>query len=142
MALALGPDAILPVCAPAIASRLQGTADLANETLLHDAVWRNDWARWLASAGAQRTVDPRGGPAFSLYALALDSALAGAGVLIGRWSLIHPHLEAGRLAAPFEYRLTMPDRLTLLAPPDGPSHPRAAAVMEWLRASAISAPSP
>ncbi|TCR63706.1 LysR substrate-binding domain-containing protein [Bosea sp. BK604] len=140
-AQALDPDAILPVCAPAIARRLENTADLANETLLHDAVWRDDWARWLASAGAPKTIDPHGGPAFSLYALALDAALAGAGVLMGRMSLIGPHLEAGRLAAPFEYRLTMPDRLTLLAPPDGPSHPRVAAVMEWLGSSANSQPS-
>lgn len=134
--LTLGRDAILPVCAPAIAERIGSIEDLAGETLLHDAVWRGDWARWLDSAGAPKSFDPRSGPAFSLYALALDAALSGAGVLMGRMSLIRPHLDAGRLAVPFEQALAMPDRLTILAPPDGASHPRAAPVMEWLRDSA------
>lgn len=132
----LGPDTILPVCAPAIAGRLKSTADLANETLLHDAVWRSDWTRWLASSGASTAVHPRGGPAFSLYSLALDAALSGAGVLMGRLSLIRPHLDAGRLTAPFRHELAMPDRLTLLVPPDGAGHPRAMAAMKWLQDSA------
>lgn len=134
-AQALGPDAILPVCAPAVASRLRSIADLIGETLLHDAVWRSDWARWLASAGAQTAIDARNGSAFSLYALALDAALSGAGVLMGRMSLIRPHLAAGRLAAPFAHVLAMPDRLMMLAPPDGAGHPRAQAVAEWLQRS-------
>lgn len=29
-------DRIFPVCAPSVAQRLKGIADLANETLLHD----------------------------------------------------------------------------------------------------------
>ncbi|RDJ27456.1 LysR family transcriptional regulator [Bosea caraganae] len=135
-ALALGPDAILPVCVPAIAARLKAAADLAGETLLHDAVWRGDWARWLDSAGARKVVDASRGPAFSLYSLALDAALSGNGVLMGRLSLVQAYLADGRLIAPLGPTLALPDRLTLLAPPDGASHPKAQAVMEWLRDSA------
>lgn len=138
-ALALGPDAILPVCVPAIAARLKAATDLASEMLLHDAVWRSDWARWLGSAGAGKTVDATRGPAFSLYSLALDAALSGSGVLMGRLSLVQPYLADGRLVAPLGSALALPDRLTLLAPSDGAGHPRAQAVMGWLRDSVEAA---
>lgn len=139
-ALALGPDAILPVCTPAIAARLKTTADLASETLLHDAVWRSDWARWLDSVGARKAVDAGRGPAFSLYALALDAALSGTGVLMGRLSLVQPYLADGRLVAPLGPALKLSDRLTILARFDDASHPKTRAVMEWLRNSVNAAP--
>ena len=132
-ALVLDPDAITPVCSPAVASRLQTVAGLADETLLHDAVWRGDWARWLASIDAGESVDPARGPSFSLYSVALDAALSGAGVLMGRLSLLQPYLADGRLVAPLGPALTTPDRMTLLLPAQG--HPRRQEVADWLQAS-------
>lgn len=113
-ALTLSPDMLLPVCAPALAPHLNCIADLAGVPLLHDAVWRGDWRRWLAFAGASGDVDPARGPSFSLYSLALDAALSGSGVLMGRLSLIAPHLRDGRLIAPFAEALPTGDALTLL----------------------------
>lgn len=112
-ALALTPDSLLPVCAPALAARLRTPEDLRSVSLLHDAVWRSDWQRWLAFVGIPVKVDPARGPSFSLYSLALDAALAGSGVLMGRLSLIEPHLRDGRLVAPFEERMPTGDALTL-----------------------------
>lgn len=133
-ALALGEDRLFPVCAPALAHKLRTPADLAGQTLLHDAVWRDDWARWLRHAGAG-DVDPGRGPSYSLYALALDAALGGAGILIGRGSLIAPNLADGRLVAPFTDELPSGDRLSMLFPPAGKPHPRRAEVVAWLEAS-------
>lgn len=113
-ALTLGPDTLLPVCIPALAPRLGSIADLARVPLLHDSVWREDWRRWLAFAGASGVVDPARGPSFSLYSLALDAALSGSGVLMGRLSLIAPYLGDGRLIAPFPEALPSGDALTLL----------------------------
>lgn len=131
----LGEDSLFPVCAPALAHKLRTPADLAGQTLLHDAVWRGDWARWLRHAGAGR-VDPGRGPSYSLYALALDAALGGAGLLIGRRSLVAPYLRDGRLVAPIANELPSGDRLTMLLPPAGKPHPRRAEVVAWLEASA------
>lgn len=125
------PDAILPVCAPALAAAIAAPADLARQTLLHDAVWRGDWARWLAHAGSSG-VDAGRGPTFSLYSMALDAALSGAGVLMGRTSLIGPYLADGRLVAPFAKSLPTPDRLTIIAGQDDDAHPQRAEVMAWL----------
>lgn len=135
-ALRIGPDAILPVCAPALAERLASPADLARQTLLHDAVWRGDWARWLAAAAPEAKVDPGRGPAFSLYSLALEAALSGSGLLMGRMSLVAPYLAAGRLVAPFGQAVPTADRLTLTPATNAGAHARRIEVMEWLAASA------
>ncbi|WP_377838519.1 LysR substrate-binding domain-containing protein [Bosea sp. UC22_33] len=135
-AVQLDADAIQPVCAPAFAARLTIPADLATQTLLHDAVWRSDWARWLAFAAPGTKVDPSRGPAFSLYSLALDACLSGSGVLIGRMSLVAPHLASGRLVAPFPQAMPTPDRLTLATATAAGAHPRRAEIMDWLAGSA------
>ncbi|WP_306222804.1 LysR substrate-binding domain-containing protein [Bosea beijingensis] len=134
--LQLGADAILPVCAPSLAAKLSSPADLAAQTLLHDAVWRSDWARWLAFAVPGTKVDPNRGPAFSLYSLALDACLSGSGVLMGRMSLVGAHLAAGRLVAPFAQAMPMPDLLTLAPATATGAHPRRAEIMGWLAGSA------
>ncbi|RXT19370.1 hypothetical protein B5U98_22195 [Bosea sp. Tri-39] len=130
-ALAFDEDSLFPVCAPALARALRTPADLAGQTLLHDAVWRSDWARWLRHADASGS-DTGRGPSYSLYALALDAALGGAGILIGRRSLVAPYLADGRLVAPFAEEFPSGDRLTMLFPPVGKPHPRRAEVVAWL----------
>ncbi|MFC5422513.1 LysR substrate-binding domain-containing protein [Bosea eneae] len=132
-ALALGEDSLFPVCTPALAGKLRTPADLAAQTLLHDAVWRSDWARWLRLAGASG-IDAGRGPSYSLYALALDAALGGAGILIGRRSLVAPYLAKGRLVRPFTEELPTGDRLSLLFPQAGKPHPRRAELIAWLEA--------
>ncbi|RYE30584.1 MAG: LysR family transcriptional regulator [Hyphomicrobiales bacterium] len=133
--LQLDADAILPVCAMALASRLSAPSDLATQTLLHDAVWRSDWARWLAFAAPGSKVDSSRGPAFSLYSLALDACLSGSGVLMGRMSLVGAHLAAGRLVAPFPQAMPTQDRLTLATATAAGAHPRRAEIMDWLASS-------
>lgn len=127
-----GQDAILPVCAPALAGRIATLSDLADATLLHDAVWRGDWRRWLGFAGAADMVDPARGPSFSLYSLALDAALSGSGVLMGRKSLIGPHLADGRLVAPFRQAMPTGDRVALTPARQRYLHPSAMAAKAWL----------
>lgn len=128
-------DSILPVCSPAMAGTIRELRDLAGRTLLHDAVWRADWSRWLAFAGASAEIDPARGPSFSLYSLALDAALSGSGVLMGRSSLIAGHLREGRLIAPFATAMPLRERLTLTAPAKARDS-RQAEIAAWLAASA------
>ncbi|WNJ92709.1 LysR family transcriptional regulator [Bosea sp. 685] len=138
-ALTLGPDMILPVCAPALARTLTSVGDLAHATLLHDAVWREDWRRWLAFTGSPGTIDPTRGPSFSLYSLALDAALSGSGVLMGRMSLIAPWLDSGRLIAPFATAKPTGDMLCLTEPHDHALFRRRPGVASWfLESKAVS----
>lgn len=116
----LSDDPIFPVCAPEIAARLASPADLAGEALLRDATWREDWALWLGHAG-HPDLAGRDGPSFSLYAIAVEEALNGAGVLIGHGALLERHLAAGALVAPFATRCASGKALILETSATAPS---------------------
>jgi LysR family glycine cleavage system transcriptional activator len=108
-------DVIFPVCAPRLAGQLASPADLAALPLLRDTTWTQDWACWLAAA-AVPGIAADAGPAFSLYSMAVQAALDGAGVLMAHAALIAPHLAAGALVAPFSTTATTGRHLAILAP--------------------------
>ena len=123
-------DVIFPVCAPAMAAQLHTPADLMRVPCLSDAVWAGDWALWAKAAGIADFV-PRG-PVFSLYALAVEEAAHGAGVLIGHEALVAGHLAQGRLVAPFGQRLRLGRSLRLWSARPLAKGGAAAQVAEWL----------
>ncbi|PWL18471.1 LysR family transcriptional regulator [Falsochrobactrum shanghaiense] len=92
-------EELLPVCIPSIASGLREPGDLAKVRCIADVVW-DDWNVWASAAMPDRSFTPQG-PGFSLYSIAVQQALLGAGVLIGRRSLVQQHLDSGALVAPF-----------------------------------------
>ncbi|EEA92972.1 LysR family transcriptional regulator [Pseudovibrio sp. JE062] len=96
----IAEDLITPVCAPSTASLLQTPEDLEQTTLLHDAIWVEDWQLW-ANANAPKLKGLNQGPSYSLYAIALEEARNGAGVLMGHKALVEPSLQKGDLKAPF-----------------------------------------
>ena len=98
-------DALFPVCSPILAAGLVRMEDLAQVSCLSDTAWDRDWELWLAAAGAKVAVR---GPVFSLYALAVEEAVNGAGVLMGHGPLVAAHLEKGTLVAPFSQKVTLP----------------------------------
>ena len=86
-------DEIVPVCAPDLAG---GPDALDGMTLLHDQTWADDWSIWSRTTGVQ-IKEPRKGPQFSLYSLAVEEAKAGAGVLMGHVCLIEDALASNAL---------------------------------------------
>lgn len=120
-AVVVARDTIFPVCAPSIAERIETVDDLAGMQFLHDTSWADDWTVWLEAEGRAGQFETTG-PAFSLYALAVEEAKAGGGVLIGHEPLVRPLLDAGTLVAPFDRRVAL-DRPLLLSsaarPPRG-----------------------
>lgn len=128
-------DVIFPVCIPRLASGLNAPGDLNNVTCLHDANWSQDWPAWLSSAHREHDIDGYGdvpedahgdvrGPTFSLYSLALEEALNGAGVLMAHEALVETHLERGALVAPFSTKVELQQalsiRLARTSPPGSP----------------------
>jgi LysR family glycine cleavage system transcriptional activator len=110
--VALFPDRIFPVCTPQIAGRLANFCDLANETLLHDSAWSDDWALWLASL-AQAVRPGLRGPHHSLFSVALEEACNGAGVLMAHEALVQAKLSTRELVAPFGHKLSLDRRLIM-----------------------------
>lgn len=127
----LAADVIFPVCAPALAERLTRPEDLFGAPCLTDSAWAGDWADWAAVAMPGRGFAPRG-PVFSLYALAVEEAVNGAGVLVGHEALIRRHLDDGRLVAPFAARVRLSRALTLWTARSPRSGSPVARVVEWL----------
>ncbi|WP_431300817.1 LysR family transcriptional regulator [Tabrizicola sp. BL-A-41-H6] len=108
----VAPEVIFPVCAPGLAARLRQPEDLAGVACLQDASWAEDWAVWAADAMPGQRFVPRG-PVFSLYALAVEEAAGGAGVLMGHEALVAGHMARGALVAPFGTRVTLARGLRL-----------------------------
>lgn len=96
----LAEDQIFPVCAPSLAARLAEPGDLAGVTCLTDSTWADDWTVWAGAALPGRDLVVRG-PVFSLYALAVEEAVNGAGVVMGHAPLVQAQLAAGTLVRPF-----------------------------------------
>ena len=103
-------DELFPVCAPGMAARLQRVEDLGSVPCLSDTAWDRDWEIWLQAVGAKVAVR---GPVFSLYALAVEEAVNGAGVLMGHGALVAGHLARGALVAPFRQRVALAKGLRL-----------------------------
>lgn len=129
----LANDEIFPVCAPGLTHRLAEPADLAAVPCLTDTAWRDDWRLWMDAAAPDLPFAPQG-PVFSLYALAVEETVNGAGVLIGHSALVEDHLKTGALVAPFAMKVALPRTLRLWsARPHRPGS-AAARVADWLTA--------
>jgi LysR family glycine cleavage system transcriptional activator len=106
MRVDLFAEDLLPVLSPELAHRVRVREpdDLFQLTALHDTCWDTDWSAWLTAAGTPLPKRWRG-LHFTLYAMALDAAVRGQGVLIGHSALIQDELQNGKLIAPFSTRL-------------------------------------
>lgn len=128
-------DVIFPACAPSLRARLSHPGDLASVPCLSDAAWSGDWAAWAAVALPGSGFVPRG-PTFSLYALAVDEAVRGAGVLMAHAALVQPLLDRGALIEPFALRVLLPRALRLWPARAGAARSPAMQVARWLGESA------
>jgi LysR family transcriptional regulator, glycine cleavage system transcriptional activator len=129
---------IFPVCSPALLKGpvpLREPADLARHTLLHVTGYRDDWRFWLTSFGLPASVT--GGPSltFDVALMALQAAIDGLGVAIGRTPYVEADLAAGRLVKPFDMSLPGAAGFYVVSPTETADAPKIAAFREWLVAS-------
>lgn len=128
----LAEDVIFPVCSPALAEQLATPMDLLNLPCLYDTSWEEDWEHWLTQAALPHHIAPRG-PVYSLYALAVEEALNGAGVLIGHEALLTPYLAGGQLVAPFGQKAILPKALRLWSMAGRHADSASQEVARWLK---------
>ncbi|MGC2856428.1 LysR substrate-binding domain-containing protein [Novispirillum sp. DQ9] len=129
-------ERLFPVCAPRLRVGLRRASELALQTLIYDDLFEavpnaGHWADWLRVAGIAG-LTPRRTIHYSFTTLALDSAIRGQGVAMGRSSLVCADLQAGTLVRPFD--VTVPSGLSycVVRAADQPEHPGAAALRAWL----------
>jgi LysR family transcriptional regulator, glycine cleavage system transcriptional activator len=86
---------IVPVCTPGFKERHEGGKLGADLPLIHVTTAAHDWETWLHTQGCAID-DPRGLRVDTIQ-MAIDAALRGMGVVIGRRPLVDPELAAGTL---------------------------------------------
>ncbi len=126
-----------PMMTPELAARIKRPQDLLDAQLIHDdstAFFQQpaDWAAWGRAAGVD--IGASHGARFSQADHALDAAISGAGVLLGRVSLATRALESGRLVAPFQIGLLTKAQFRFVCPKGHESRPQVAAFRAWVKA--------
>jgi len=129
---------IFPVCAPSL---LQGTTplrrpeDLVHHTLLHTSASREDWQLWLTAAGMPVSIAARRGMSFDQSFMAVQAAVDGLGVALGRTRFVEADIAAGRLVVPFDVVLPADAGFYIVAPEETADTPKIALFRDWLLAS-------
>jgi LysR family glycine cleavage system transcriptional activator len=129
----LAEESVSPVCSPELLQGehpLRSPADLKHHTLIHDN-FRIDWATWLRQAGLD-DINPGGGVKFDSATYAVEAAVHGEGVLLGRSALVSADLAAGRLVRPFDLALKSRSKYYVVYPEGALRHRKVKAFRDWL----------
>lgn len=135
--LSLAAEWVTPVMVPELAAKY-GTAEaLRSAPLIIDQSIeflepRVDWAAWFRTMGVAPPAST--GPKFSQADHAIDAALAGVGVVLGRRALCIKDIAEGRLVAPFDVALNTGARFRFICPKGLEKRPQVAAFRDWILA--------
>ena len=103
----------MPVMTPALAAQYPTVESLRHAPIIFDdsinfLSAKVGWSAWFEAMGAPAS--PTLGPRFSQADHAIDAALAGVGIVLGRRALVVKDLDEGRLVAPFPTAFTQSGR--------------------------------
>ena len=126
---------LTPMMTPELAETLDRPEKLGNALLIHDdsisfSKVPADWAAWCKASDID--IDTSHGPRFSQADHAIDAAIAGAGVVLGRVSLATRALETGRLVAPFEIGIVSESQFRFICPLGTENRPQVKAFETWV----------
>src|SRR6185437_4437239 len=134
---------IFPVCSPAVLKSgkpLKRPQDLAQHTLIHGSLTREDWQLWLTAAGLPTALATRPGLTFDLSLMAIQAAIDGLGVALGRTPFVEADIAAGRLVVPFDVKLPAEAGYYVVAPEETAETPKIAVFRDWLMGVAARSP--
>jgi LysR family glycine cleavage system transcriptional activator len=134
-ALPLRREWVTPVMTPELARQfptpesLRGAPFLFDESIdfLKPAC---DWPTWFRAVGMD--FNPEHGPRFSQADHAVDAAISGAGVVLGRRAMVVRALQAGTLVAPYKTALLSQARFRFLCQKGTEDRPQIKAFREWM----------
>ncbi|MFJ2480752.1 transcriptional regulator GcvA [Pseudomonas sp. NPDC087598] len=131
-------DEIFPVCSPALLNgtkALSTPADLINHTMLQvSGMTADDWNLWLRAEGQPPRLAEAPRLTFDLAMMAVQAAIDGQGVCIGRSTYVDDDLRAGRLLVPFDLRLQDDLGFYLVTPHETADSKKIVALRTWLLA--------
>ncbi|MCL4141534.1 UNVERIFIED_CONTAM: hypothetical protein GTU68_044337 [Idotea baltica] len=126
-----------PMMSPDLAEDFGRLDALARAPLIHDESLimfkrQTDWSTWCKAAGVD--METAVGLRFSQADHALDAAISGAGVVLGRVSLATRALEQGRLVAPFKTGVLTDAQFRIMCPMGTENRPHVSAFRAWVKA--------
>ena len=129
----LTEERLYPVCAPALAERIETPEDLADEMPIHVSQLSDSWDYWADSLGL---ADLRGrdGHYLNTFVLSLEMARRGLGVALGHDAVCRDLIARGALAAPLDLTVPARDNYYLLLPDRGSATEAARAFRDWMLA--------
>ena len=98
-------EEIFPVCSSRYLNNLGDELNsdaLADYDLLIDAHWKQDWDLWLKKNKSTARLNLTTGFSFSLYAMVIEAAVNGMGMMMGHKQLIQKELQSGSLIRVFK----------------------------------------
>ncbi|MGF7129636.1 LysR family glycine cleavage system transcriptional activator [Paraburkholderia sp. EB58] len=133
-------DEFFPVCSPTLLkgrNALKKPADLRHHPLIHDISMSGfgvfpTWRSWLLHAGYGDLVDTDRGLQLNDSAMALQTALSGNGVALGRTTLVERDLAEGSLVRPFDEVQSCELAYYLVHRKEGSQRAPVLAFKEWL----------
>lgn len=137
----IAPDRVFPVCAPSMLHELPAKPslrDLLDFPLLEFAPTLRDWLHWpdfLKAHGIDTLPKPK--TTFDSYAIAIEAARLGQGILLGWEIVVDPHLKNGTLTSIGPWEMDAPGGLRIHFSPRGLSDP-ARSFAHWLRHPELS----
>lgn len=128
----LTADTLTPVCDAETAALLTHPEQLQDHRLFHVLGYEEGWAHWLTAAGVPGLTG-RFETQVDSSLMAFDLASRGAGVALGRKSLLENQLTAHHLVQPFEIETEAKESFYLLSPAGAPLHKHAPAFANWIK---------
>ena len=125
-------ERLVPVCAPAYLASLGGaTPDLTRATLIHLGSATEDWAAWVDATGLAG-LDLSRGLTLDTLQLAIEAAVAGLGIMMGRRPLIDRELADGVLVPASDRIVECATAYWLVGSEAAQARPDIAAFRSWL----------
>ena len=136
----LSDEFVTPMMSPALVEKHGTPEGLRSALLLHDDSIaflrpRVDWPSWMRLAGID--ADASHGPRFSQADHALDAAIAGGGVVLGRATLATAALRDGLLVAPFRLAQSSGAQFRIVHQKGAENRPQLAAFLDWIKTETL-----
>ncbi len=130
-------EALRPVCSPKLlkGGHLNTPAELVRHRLIHVLGYKEGWAQWLKKAGVKQ-IPANPGVQCDTSLMAFELAAQGAGVALGRTSMVGPELKSGRLVAPFDLVVPVNEGFYLVSGNVRQNSAHAAVFREWVLGAA------
>lgn len=135
--LPLAEEWVSPVMTPEFAAKYPTPESLMDAPLVFDDSISflqppADWPTWFRAMNIDFT--PTSGPHFSQADHAIDAALAGVGIVLGRRALVVKDIADSRLVAPYKVAIGTKARFRFLCAKGAETRPQIVAFREWVLA--------